>query len=97
MTVFAVEYVYDAESAESRNAARPAHREWTAGLAQEGTLLASGPYSDGAGALLILRADDEQALNELLKEDPFAAASAISGIRTTAWAPVTGLLAPHSA
>lgn len=97
MTVFAVEYVYDAESSEVRDAARPAHREWTAGLAREGTLLASGPYADGAGALLIFKATDEQALNEVLKQDPFAAAGAISGNRTTAWAPVSGLLAAHAA
>ncbi|KRE77507.1 YciI family protein [Arthrobacter sp. Soil763] len=96
MTVFAVEYVYDAESAQTRDAARPAHREWTANLAQEGTLLASGPYSDGAGALLIFKAADEQALNELLREDPFAGAGAISGTRTMAWAPVTGQLAGHA-
>jgi uncharacterized protein YciI len=97
MTVFAVEYVYDAESAAIRDATRPAHREWTSGLAQDGTLLASGPYTDGAGALLIFKAEDEQALNELLKEDPFAGAGAISGTRTMVWAPVTGLLAGHAA
>jgi uncharacterized protein YciI len=97
MTVFAVEYVYDAESSETRNATRPAHREWTAELAREGALLASGPYGDGAGALLIFKADDEAALNEILRQDPFAAAGAISGMRTMAWAPVTGLLADHTA
>ncbi|MET4096926.1 YciI family protein [Arthrobacter sp. UYCu712] len=97
MTVFAVEYVYDVESSETRNASRPAHREWTAALAQEGTLLASGPYGDGSGALLIFKAADEAALNEVLKQDPFNAASAISGTRTTVWAPLTGLLASHAA
>ncbi|GAB15980.1 YciI family protein [Arthrobacter globiformis] len=97
MTVFAVEYVYDAESSETRAATRPAHREWTAGLAQDGTLLASGPYGDGAGALLIFKAADEAALNEVLRQDPFAAAGVISGTRTTEWAPVTGLLAEHAA
>ena len=97
MTVFAVEYVYDAESSETRDATRPAHREWTAGLAEEGTILASGPYSDGAGALLIFKAADEQALNEILKQDPFAGAGAISGTRTMVWAPLTGLLAEHAA
>ncbi len=97
MTVFAVEYVYDAESAQSRDAARPAHREWTAAMAKEGALLASGPYTDGAGALLIFKAADEQALNELLTQDPFAGAGAISGTRTMVWSPLTGLLAGHTA
>jgi uncharacterized protein YciI len=97
MTVFAVEYVYDAESSDARDASRPAHREWTAGLVRDGALLASGPYTDGAGALLIFKAADEKALNELLRQDPFAAAGAISGTRTSAWAPLTGLLADHAA
>ena len=97
MTVFAVEYVYAADSSEARDEARPAHREWTGGLAEDGALLASGPYGDGAGALLIFKAADEAALNELLKQDPFAAAGVIAGTRTTEWAPVTGLLAAHAA
>ena len=96
MTVFAVEYVYDAESSEARAASRPSHREWTAGLAQDGVLLASGPYGDGAGALLIFKAADESALNDILKQDPFASAGVISGTRTTEWVPVTGLLAAHA-
>ena len=87
MTVFAVEYVYAAESTEARDAARPAHREWTGRLAEEGELLASGPYGDGAGALLIFKSADENALNEILKQDPFAEAGVIAGIRTTEWAP----------
>ena len=97
MTVFAVEYVYAANSTETRNEVRPAHREWTGSLAQDGVIVASGPYGDGAGALLIFKAADEAALNEVLRQDPFAAAGVISGIRTTEWAPVTGLLAEHAA
>jgi uncharacterized protein YciI len=97
MTVFAVEYVYAAESTEARDAARPAHREWLAGLSGEGKLLTSGPYADGAGALLIFNASDETELNQILKQDPFAGAQAIAGIRTTEWTPVIGLLAGYTA
>lgn len=97
MTVFAVEYVYAAASTEARNTARPEHREWTSGLAQEGTILASGPYGDGAGALLIFKAADQAALNSILKQDPFAAAGVIAGTRITQWSPVTGVLAGHGA
>ena len=96
MTVFAVEYVYVADSGALRDEARPAHRAWLAELAEEGTLLASGPYGDGAGALLIFKVQDEAALNELLKQDPFAAAGTIAGIRSTEWTPVIGILAAHA-
>jgi uncharacterized protein len=97
MTVFAVEYVYAAESTEARDAARPAHREWLSGLSGAGKLLTSGPYADGAGALLIFKASDETELNEILKQDPFAGVQAIAGIRTTEWTPVIGLLAGYTA
>ena len=93
MTVFAVEYVYAADSTEARNEARPAHREWLAGRAEDGAVLASGPYGDGAGALLIFKTADEAALNSILKQDPFAAAGVIAGTRITEWSPIIGVLA----
>jgi uncharacterized protein len=96
MTVFAVEYVYAADSSAARDEHRPAHRTWLADLAEAGQLLASGPYGDGAGALLIFKVQDESQLNNLLKQDPFAAAGTIAGIRTTEWAPIIGLLAEHA-
>lgn len=96
MTVFAVEYVYTADSEAARDRTRPAHREWLSGLESQGQLLTSGPYGDGAGALLIFKAAGESELTELLKQDPFASAGVIAGIRTTEWKPVIGLLAQHA-
>ncbi|MEE2521789.1 YciI family protein [Pseudarthrobacter sp. J75] len=96
MTVFAVEYVYAADSAAVLDEVRPAHRAWLSGLESEGKLLTSGPYGDGAGALLIFKTSDEAALTELLKQDPFATAGTIAGIRTMEWKPVIGLLAAHA-
>lgn len=96
MTVFAVEYVYAADSTAALDEHRSAHRAWLAGLADDGLLLTSGPYGDGAGALLIFKVQDETQLNDLLKRDPFAAAGTIAGIRTTEWKPVIGVLAPHA-
>ena len=96
MTVFAVEYVYAANSSAVRDESRPAHRAWLSTLAEEGRLLTSGPYGDGAGALLIFKVQDEAELNELLKQDPFALAGTIAGIRTTEWTPVIGILAAHA-
>ncbi|MDR7160268.1 MULTISPECIES: YciI family protein [unclassified Arthrobacter] len=96
MTVFAVEYVYAADSTAARDESRPAHRAWLSTLAEDGRLLTSGPYGDGAGALLIFKVQDETELNELLKQDPFALAGTIAGIRTTEWTPVIGILAAHA-
>lgn len=96
MSVFAVEYVYGAESTAARDEHRPAHREWLNGLVSQGNVLASGPFIDNAGALLLFVADSEADLNELLKQDPFAAAGVISAVKTTQWNPVIGMLKDHA-
>jgi uncharacterized protein YciI len=96
MSVFAVEYVYDPQSADVRDEHRPAHRAWLASLVEDGRILASGPFADGTGALLIFKAADETALNRLLTEDPFNIAGGIAGLKATAWNPVTGVLSSHA-
>lgn len=93
MSIFAVEYVYDADSAAIRSEHRPTHRQWLAGLVEQGRLLASGPFTDGAGALLIFTAEDDVDLSNLLMQDPFAAVGAISGMKTTEWEPAVGAFA----
>lgn len=96
MSVFAVEYVYDAETAAARDEHRPAHRQWLTRHSEEGTMLASGPYGDGAGALLLFKAESEAVLLEELKRDPFNQAGLVSGMRVKEWNPVLGLLADHT-
>lgn len=96
MSVFAVEYVYGAESVADRDQHRPAHREWLNALVSQGKVLATGPFTDGAGALLLFVADDEGELNELLRQDPFAAAGVISAVKTTQWNPVIGAFAEYA-
>ncbi|WP_125611074.1 YciI family protein [Specibacter cremeus] len=93
MSVFAVEYVYGADGAAARDAHRPAHRAWLSSLLESGQLLASGPFADGAGALLIFQEADQGALAELLKADPMNNDGGISGLKITEWNPVTGHLA----
>lgn len=96
MSVFAVEYVYGADSTAARDEHRPAHREWLKKLVSQGSVLASGPFADNAGALLLFVAGSEEELNELLKQDPFAVAGTISAVKTTQWNPVVGVLSEHA-
>lgn len=96
MSVFAVEYVYGPDTTELRDEHRPAHREWLAGLVEEGRVLASGAFTDGAGALLIFTGEDDQSLHNLLSRDPFALAGAISAVKVTGWTPSTGLLSQYA-
>jgi uncharacterized protein YciI len=93
MSVYAVEYVYAPEEAAVRDEHRPAHRAWLANLVESGNVLTSGPFADGAGALLIFQAEDQAALNQLLAQDPFSIAGGIAGAKITEWSPVIGHLA----
>ena len=99
MSVFAVEYVYAAGSDATRDEHRPKHREFLSGLGANGdglALVASGPYVDGSGALLLISSPTQAALAETLANDPFAIHGAIAVLRITEWSPVTGELAHHA-
>lgn len=99
MTIFAVEYVYAPDSTAARDEHRPHHRAFLAGLTPETSdvsLVASGPYTDGAGALLVFKADTEERLAAKLKEDPYNANGLVSGLRITGWIPVSGELSHHA-
>ena len=93
MTVFAVEYRYATGAADRLDEVRPAHRAWLRDRADEGVLLASGPYEGGGSALLIFRAEDRAELDALLAQDPFAEAGLIVETGVTVWNPIIGLLA----
>ncbi|MBG6190373.1 uncharacterized protein YciI [Arthrobacter sp. CAN_A212] len=96
MSVFAVEYVYGPDTSDLRDEHRPAHREWLTGLVGEGRVLASGAFADGAGALLIFTAENEQSLNDLVSQDPFALVGAIAAVKATEWKPGIGLLSQYA-
>lgn len=67
----AIEYSPDRAKVE---VARPAHRAYLTSLIEKGQLFASGPYEDGFGALIIYEADSPEAVEALMKADPFHAA-----------------------
>ena len=99
MTVFAVEYVYAENSDELRNEHRPAHRAYLSDFLQEGAavqVLASGPCPITDGALLIFSAESEQALRDMLENDPFQKVGALERSVITEWNPVTGLLSDYA-
>ena len=91
--IFAVHYTYTEATAADRASNRPEHRAWLDALVEAGTVLSSGPYPDGSGALLLFRAEDAAALNALLPEDPFAKLGLIEAVRAVEWLPVMGAFA----
>lgn len=53
---------------------RPAHRAYLTSLIEQNKLFASGPTEDGYGALIIYEAETPEAVEALMKGDPFFAA-----------------------
>lgn len=66
-----IEYSPDKEKVES---VRPAHRAYLTSLLEKNQLVAAGPFEDGSGALIIYEADSPEAVEALMKADPFHAA-----------------------
>ena len=90
MTVFAVQYAYDHRSSR-RDEVRPEHRAYLGGLVDQGTLLASGPWSDGdPGALLLVSADSVADVDRLLDADPFVREGLVADRTVREWTPVFG-------
>jgi len=92
--IFAVHYTYSDATIEARDTFRPEHRAWLNGLVDAGSLLTSGPYPDGSGALLLFQVADEATIKELLPQDPFARENLIDAVRAVEWLPVMGAFAP---
>jgi uncharacterized protein len=90
MTVYAVQYAYTDDTAR-RDEVRPEHRAYLASLLDEGTLLASGPWTDGAaGALLLVSAGSAAEVERLLDADPFTREGVVADRTVREWNPVFG-------
>ncbi|SMD07875.1 YciI family protein [Lentzea albidocapillata] len=88
MARFAVELVFGPDR-EKRLAVRPEHREYIASLAEKGVILASGPYADDAGALIIYEAADEASVKEIIAADPYTTAN-VAQWTIREWNPLMG-------
>ncbi len=61
-------------NAETRLATRPRHREYLQSLLDRGKLVASGPWTDDTGALIVYEAADEAEARALVAADPYTEA-----------------------
>ena len=91
--IYAVEYRYVTDKDEEMAAVRPSHRAFNGRLADEGRLLAAGPYVGTHDALIVVRAEDEAGALALLEDDPFQQAGYIAERIPREWNPVIGILA----
>src|SRR5262249_52425713 len=63
-----IEYLQDKARVER---SRPAHRQYLLSLRDRGQLAASGPFTDGSGALIIYEAATREEAEKLMQGDPF--------------------------
>jgi uncharacterized protein YciI len=73
---FAVILEYEADK-EKVKASHPAHREYLRRFLENGQLRAAGPFAEDAGALWILDADSAEAVDEIVKGDPYVDAGVL--------------------
>jgi uncharacterized protein YciI len=91
VALHAVIYRY-ADDATALDEHRPAHRDHLRALFERGRLVVSGPLADGGapGALLILDAEDVDAVAALLDDDPFHVLGLIAEREIRRWNPAFG-------
>ena len=91
MPLHAVLYRYSTDSA-ALDEHRPAHKDYLRSLFEQGSVVVSGPLVDGGGpgALLILDADDVDAVAALLDKDPFHVLGLITDREIRRWNPAFG-------
>jgi len=77
-----IEYSQDKALVESH---RPAHRLYLTSLIEKNQLFASGPTEDGYGALIIYEADSPEAVEALMKADPFCKAGVFLNWTVRPW------------
>jgi uncharacterized protein len=63
-----IEYLQDKAKVDQ---IRPAHRQYLTGLRERGQIAATGPFTDGSGALIIYEAASRDEAEALIKADPF--------------------------
>jgi uncharacterized protein YciI len=80
-----IEYLQDREKVDS---IRPVHRQYLLRLRETGRLAASGPFTDGSGALIVYEAESAEEAEQLLKGDPFHANGIFLRWSLRPWNPV---------
>ncbi|KQU53812.1 hypothetical protein ASG84_04580 [Rhodococcus sp. Leaf278] len=90
MPLIAVRYTYSPATTDGRDTHRAAHRAWLADLLEQKTLVSSGPYADGSGALLLVEGPDAATVETLFAQDPFAIENLIESATFDEWTPVMG-------
>jgi uncharacterized protein len=73
---------------------RPAHRDYLRDLAEQGVVVAAGPWADDLGGFVVYQVEDKAQLDKVLAEDPYTTEDVAAkrdvrewDIRMGAWLP----------
>ena len=93
MQYFAVHYTY-VNDTELITRHRPDHRAFLSSLTDKG-LIAGGAYPETTppSALLVVKAENAEAVSDLLADDPFRINNVLADVRIVHWTPVIGVVA----
>lgn len=64
---------------------RPLHREYLGKLKEDGKIVASGPFEDDSGALIIYEAETQADAEALIEGDPFRTAGVFQSYTIKPW------------
>ena len=81
--MFALELAFDDNPA--RLDYRPAHREKLAALADDGKILASGPWADDSGALIVFVVATRGEAESLIAADDYFRAPGVTVVSVREW------------
>ena len=88
MSYWVLEYRYADMDARAR--VRADHLAYMGRLHEAGAVLLGGPIDDGGRAMVLLRADSEQAVERIVADDPYTAAGVGADHRIRPWNVVVG-------
>lgn len=94
VALFLLTYGYN--ETDLRAQRRDDHVAYLKKLAEEGTLLAAGPYEDGSGGAIVLRADDRAAAEAAVAGDPFTQLDVTRDRTLVPWKVTVGAVGPTS-
>lgn len=83
--VAVIEYIQDQEKVAK---IRPLHRQYLSTLRDQGKIVASGPFTDGWGALIIYETASQEEAETLVHDDPFRQNGVFLNIDLRPWNPV---------
>ena len=83
MSHFVLEYRYADQDARAR--VRPDHLAYMNRLHEQGRVVLAGAMADGLGAMVVIRAEDEETARQVVREDPYTAAGVSADATLREW------------